>query len=74
MLVLGKVEVDGFVVCAGLMSGDRVLEVNGEVIREFLDLVARVCAHLGEIISVRVHRIDGEHSLLVMVVVEEVEG
>lgn len=72
--VLGKVEADGPAARAGLMSGDRVLEVNGEAIREFPDLVARVRAHPGETISVRVHRIDGEHSLPVTVAAEEVEG
>jgi regulator of sigma E protease len=72
--VLGKVESNGPAARAGLKSGDRVLEVNGESVREFPELVALIRAHPGETITLRIHRVDGEHSIPVAVASEQVDG
>ena len=72
--VLGPVEPTGPAARAGLRVGDEVLAVNGEPVREFVDLVQRIRNHPGETLSLRIRRAGSEQTVSVAVAAEVVDG
>src|ERR1700733_6658905 len=72
--VLGRVVPDGPAEHAGLKSGDEITAINGEPIRNFHDVVARVAGRPGEAITVRYLRGGKQFETRVMVAGERVDG
>ncbi len=71
---LGVVEPNGPAAQAGLKPGDAILAVNGEPVRDFLDLVDRIKAHPGDSVSIRYRRGTTETTVRVPVLAETVDG
>lgn len=72
--VLGTVEPKGPAAIAGLRSGDRVLSVGGDPVRDFPQLVDMIRARPGETLSLRIRRDQAEMTVPVTVAAESVEG
>jgi regulator of sigma E protease len=71
---LGTVEPGGPAARAGLMTGDEVLAIDGEPVRDFLGVVARIQSHPGQSISIRYRRGGVEHTVPVSVRAEQDAG
>ncbi len=72
--VLTHVLPDGPAARAGLQPGDRILSVNGQAVKDFDDMIAKVSPHPGGTISLAYER-DGQiHTVQVEVSSEEVDG
>ena len=72
--ILGAVEPKGPAALAGLKTGDEILAVNGEPVRDFLDLVARIQPHAGDSVSIRYRRDGTEGAVRVPVLRETQDG
>jgi len=72
--VLGQVEPNGPAARAGLHAGDQILAVNGEPVRDFLELQSRVQAHPGEEVLIRYRRDQSENGVRVPTLTETVNG
>jgi regulator of sigma E protease len=72
--VLGVVEPNGPAARAGLHAGDQILAVNGEPVRDFLELQSRVQAHPGEDVLIRYRRDQTETGVRVPTLTETVNG
>jgi regulator of sigma E protease len=72
--VLGRVLPDGPAARAGLQSGDEITAINGEPVRNFHDVIARVAGRPGEAIAVRYLRGGAQLDTRVIVASERVEG
>ncbi|HEY2416686.1 MAG TPA: RIP metalloprotease RseP [Steroidobacteraceae bacterium] len=72
--VLGQVEADGPAARAGLKSGDTVLAVNGEPVRDFADLVTQIQSRGGQSVSIHYRRAALESTVQVPVLAESHDG
>jgi regulator of sigma E protease len=72
--ILGVVDPSGPAGLAGLQTGDMILEVNGEPVHDFLELVARIQPHAGDSVSIRFRRGTTETSVRVPVLSETQDG
>jgi regulator of sigma E protease len=72
--VLGRVLPDGPAARAGLQSGDEITAINGEPVRNFHDVIARVAGRPGEAIAVRYLRGGAQLDTRVIVASERVDG
>jgi regulator of sigma E protease len=72
--ILGAVEPNGPAAQAGLTSGDEILEVNGEPVHDFLELVSRIQPHAGDSVSIRYRRGGTEATVRVAVLSETQDG
>jgi regulator of sigma E protease len=71
---LGQVAPDGPAARAGLKTGDQVVAIDGNPVRDFRDLVARVSARPGDTLSLTYRRAGAEHTVRVQVASEDVGG
>jgi regulator of sigma E protease len=72
--VLGRVLPDGPAARAGLQAGDEITAINGEPVRNFHDVVARVAGRPGETIGLHYLRGGAQYDTRVMVGSERVDG
>ena len=72
--VLGTVEADGPAGHSGLKTADTILAVDGEVVRDFQDLVKRIQARPGQTAAIRYRRDGVEGTLQVPVLAEMHDG
>jgi regulator of sigma E protease len=72
--VLGRVLPDGPAERAGLKSGDEITAIDGEPVRNFRDVIARVAGRPGEAITVRYQRGGVQAETRVIVAGERVDG
>ena len=56
--VLGELSADGAALAAGLQSGDRILQANGEAVDDWMALVEFVRAHPDQLVKLQVERTD----------------
>jgi regulator of sigma E protease len=71
---LGEVDPKGPAALAGLKTGDVVLAINGEAVRDWRDMQARVESHPNESISIRYRRAGAESSVRVQTLSETVNN
>ncbi len=71
---LTDVKPDGPAARAGLQAGDRILSVDGHVVKDWQDLVAQVTPHPGGTISLTFERGGVTHAVQVEVSSEDVDG
>jgi len=72
--VLGRVLPDGPAARAGLKPGDEITAINGEPVRNFHDVIARVAGRPGEAIVVRYFRGGAQFDTRMIVASERVDG
>jgi len=72
--VLGEVTPDGPAARAGLQAGDRILSVDGHVVRDFSDLTAQITPHPGGTIRLTYERNGASHTVQVEVASVRVDG
>jgi regulator of sigma E protease len=72
--VLTQVKAGGAASRAGLQAGDRILSVDGHVVKDWQDLVAQVTPHPGGTISLSFERAGAVHTVQVELESEEVDG
>ena len=72
--VLGRVIADGPAARAGLKSGDEITAIDGEPVRNFHDVIARIAGRAGATVSVRYRRAGAEAETRVVVAGERVDG
>jgi regulator of sigma E protease len=72
--VLGRVLPDGPAARAGLKPGDEITAVNGEPVRNFHDVIARIAGRPGEAIVVRYLRGGAQFDARMSVASERVDG
>jgi regulator of sigma E protease len=72
--ILGVVEPKGPAALAGLATGDEILEINGEPVHDFLELVGRIQPHAGDSVSIRYRRGGIESAVRVPVLSETQDG
>ena len=69
--VVGEVMPDGAASVAGIQSGDRILEVNGNKIKTFTDISTEVALTVGKNVDVKLQR--GDEILNINVELKEIE-
>jgi regulator of sigma E protease len=72
--VLGEVRPKGPAAVAGLQTGDAILAVNGESVRDFEQLAGLIRTRPGESVDIRYRRGNNEHNTRVAVASEMQEG
>jgi regulator of sigma E protease len=72
--VLGRVVPDGPAARAGLKTGDEIIAVDGQPVRNFHDVIARVSGRPGEAIDVRYLRGGTQFNTRVIIASERVDG
>jgi regulator of sigma E protease len=72
--VLGRVLPDGPAAQAGLKPGDEITAINGEPVRNFHDVIARVAGRPGEAIVVHYQRGSAQFDARMVVASERVDG
>ena len=72
--VLGRVLPDGPAARAGLKPGDEITAINGDPVRNFHDVIARVAGRPGEAIVVHYRRGGAQFDSRVIVASEHVDG
>jgi regulator of sigma E protease len=72
--VLGRVLPDGPAARAGLKPGDEITAIDGEAVRNFHDVIARVAGRPGAAIVVRYQRAGTQFDTRVTVASERVDG
>jgi regulator of sigma E protease len=71
---LGRVEPDGPAAHAGLKSGDTVLAINEEPVKDFQDVVKEIQSHPGQTVTIRYRREHVDGTLQVPVLAEVHDG
>jgi len=72
--VLGRVLADGPAARAGLKAGDEITAINGEPVRNFHDVIARIAGRPGEAVVVHYQRGGAQFDTRVIVASERVDG
>ena len=72
--VLGRVLAGGPAARAGLKPGDEIIAINGEPVRNFRDVVARVAGRPGQAIVVRYRRGGAQFDAPMTVASERIDG
>jgi regulator of sigma E protease len=68
---LGTVMSDGPAARAGLKSGDHIVAIQGNPVKDFRDIVSRIGSHPGETLDITYRREGGEHTVPVRVASED---
>jgi regulator of sigma E protease len=71
--VLGTVIADGPAARAGLKSGDRIVAIQGEPVKDFRDIVGRIGSRPGETLDITYRRAGADHTITVNVANEQGE-
>jgi regulator of sigma E protease len=72
--VLGRVIPDGPAARAGLKSGDEITAIDGEPVRNFRDVIARIAGRPGATVTVRYTRGGAQAETRILVAGERVDG
>ena len=71
--VLGTVLPDGPAARAGLKTGDKIVAIQGEPVKDFRDIVNRIGSRPGETLDITYRRADAQHTVSVNVANEQGE-